>query len=344
MVGLAGLTLATGRRSVAAEILMTFAEHVSDGMLPNRFPEAGEEPEYNTVDATLWFFTAVHAYVRSTDDLAFVKELMPALREIVEAHRRGTRYQIRVDPNNELLHAGEPGVQLTWMDAKVEDWVVTPRIGKPVEVNALWYNALRIVAELGRRLRKRSLAREYGAAADRARRSFEQRFWCERGGYLYDVIDGPGGDDDSLRPNQLFALSLPFPLVSGEKARSVVDACARELYTPYGLRTLAPSHPSYIGVYRGGQRERDGAYHQGTVWPWLLGPFALAHYRAHGDAALARSFLASMESHLLDAGIGSVSEIFDGEPPHVARGCVAQAWSVAEVLRAWIELHEDLSE
>ncbi len=340
MIALPGLTLSTGRPTVAAEILRTFAAHVSEGMVPNRFAEADGEPEYNSVDATLWYFVAVHAHLLSTGDVGLAEELMPILIEIVEAHRRGTRHRIHVDPDDELLHAGEPGVQLTWMDAKVGEWVVTPRTGKPVEVNALWYNALRIVAELGRHLRKRDLAREYGAAAERVQRSFENRFWNEKDAFLYDVVDGPDGDDGSLRPNQILALSLPFPLVSGEKARSVVDACGRQLYTPHGLRTLAPSHSSYIGVYGGDRRERDGAYHQGTVWPWLLGPFAMAHFRTHGDAALARTFLTSMQTHLLEAGIGSVSEICDGEPPQDPRGCFAQAWSVAEVLRVWIELNE----
>ena len=342
MIALQGLTLSSGRATLAAEILKTFAAHVSEGMLPNRFPEVGEQPEYNTVDATLWYFVAVYEHLLSTDDLGLAKELFPVLAEIVEAHRRGTRYEIHVDPDDDLLYAGESGVQLTWMDAKVGDWVVTPRIGKPVEINALWYNALRIVAELARRLRKHKVAREYGAAAERVRGSFEKRFWYQEKGYLYDVVDGPDGDDASLRPNQIFALSLPFPLVSpnGEKARSVVDACGRELYTPHGLRTLAPSDSSYVGVYRGGPRERDGAYHQGTAWPWLLGPFATAHHRAYGDAELARSFLASMETHLLEAGIGSISEIFDGDPPQDARGCYAQAWSIAEVLRAWIDLDQ----
>lgn len=250
------------------------------------------------------------------------------------------RHQIHVDAADELLHAGEPGVQLTWMDAKVSDWVVTPRSGKAVEINALWYNALRIVEELARRLRKRYLARDYASAAERVRIAFEKRFWYEEGRYLYDVVDGPDGNDASLRPNQIFALSLPFALVEGDKARSVVDACGRELYTPHGLRTLAPSDARYIGVYGGGPRERDGAYHQGTVWPWLIGPFARAHYRVYRDAELARSFLESMETHLLDAGIGSIGEIFDGDPPQNARGCYAQAWSVAEVLRAWVELNE----
>lgn len=344
MIALPGLTLATGRADVAAEILRTFAGHVSEGMLPNRFPEAGEEPEYNTVDATLWYFVAIYEHWLSTEDNGLARELFPVLVEIIEAHRRGTRYRIHIDGDDELLYAGEPGVQLTWMDAKVGDWVVTPRIGKPVEVNALWYNVLRIVAELAGRLRKRDLAREYAKAAEAVQDSFQKRFWYPEGGYLYDVVDGPDAADPSLRPNQIFALSLPFPVIdpgsSNENARAVVDACGRELYTPHGLRTLAPSDSRYIGVYRGGPRERDGAYHQGTVWPWLLGPFVKAHHRVYGDAELARSFLNPLKAHLLDAGIGTISEIFDGAPPQDARGCYAQAWSVAEILRAWIDLDE----
>lgn len=338
MIALPGLTLSTGRASVAAAILRTFAGHVSEGMLPNRLPDTGAATEYNTVDAALWFVVAVHAHLTETGDAGLAEELLPTLIAIVDAHRRGTRYRIHVDPNDDLLDAGEPGVQLTWMDAKVGDWVVTPRVGKAVEINALWYNALRIMEQIGRRLQNRVLAREYGAAAARVRHSFERRFWFAPGTYLYDVVDGPDGDDASLRPNQIFALSLPFPLVDGQRARSVVDACSRELYTPHGLRTLAPSDAKYIGVYGGGQLARDGAYHQGTVWPWLLGPFATAHYRVHRDATLTRTFLASMESHLLDAGVGSISEIFDGDPPYAARGCPAQAWSVAEILRAWTDL------
>jgi predicted glycogen debranching enzyme len=337
MIALPGLTLATGRESVAEEILRTFSEYVSEGMLPNRFPEAGEQPEYNTADATLWYFVAVYEHSLSTGSIGLAKELFPVLVEIIDAHRRGTRYRIHVDPADELLYAGEPGVQITWMDAKVGDWVVTPRMGKPVEVNALWYNALRMMAEFARRLNKRKLAREYEAAAGRVRSSFEKRFWYEKGGYLYDVVDGPD-DDTSLRPNQIFALSLPFPLLGGDKARSVLDACGRELYTPHGLRTLAPSDTNYVAVYVGGPHQRDGAYHQGTAWPWLLGPFASAHYKVYGDAELALSFLSSISAHLLDAGMGSISEIFDGAPPQQARGCYAQAWSVAEVLRAWVAL------
>jgi len=237
-------------------------------------------------------------------------------------------------------------VQLTWMDAKVGDWVVTPRIGKPVEISALWYNALRIMADLSKRVDKAKAARQYNEQAELVAENFHRRFWFEPGGYLYDVIDGPNGElssdnkryDASLRPNQIFAVSLPFQLLDEAQAKAVVNVCARHLWTSYGLRSLEPNHSAYIGHYGGDARRRDGAYHQGTVWSWLLGPFATAHYRVYGDAALARSFLTPIKDHLIDACFGSISEIFDGDPPHEARGCFAQAWSVAEVLRAWQEI------
>jgi predicted glycogen debranching enzyme len=315
-------------------------------MLPNRFPEAGEEAEHNTVDATLWYFQAIYQHFNYTKNLSLVKELYPTLVDIVAWHQRGTRYNIKVDPNDGLLFAGEAGVQLTWMDAKVGDWVVTPRIGKPVEVNALWYNALRVMADLSRRLHKSQVARQYDEQADSVADTFRSRFWFKQGGYLYDVIDGPegivGSDgrryDTSLRPNQILAVALPFKLVDDAQAKAVVDKCVRHLWTSYGLRSLSIDHLAYTGHYGGGPQQRDGAYHQGTVWAWLLGPLAMAHYRVYGDAAMARSFLTAIKDHLTDAGFGSVSEIFDGDPPHSPRGCYAQAWSVAEVLRAWGEI------
>jgi predicted glycogen debranching enzyme len=346
MIALPGLTLATGRFDDAARILRTFAVHVSEGMLPNRFPDAGEEPEYNTVDATLWYFHAIEAYGRASGDGALAAELYPVLADILEWHLRGTRYGIGVDPADGLLRAGEPGVQLTWMDAKIGDWVVTPRIGKPVEINALWYNALEFMAELAQAQGQAGAAKRCAGLAGRVRESFAARFWYREGGYLYDVVDGPAdspdpaarGDDRRLRPNQIFAVSLPRPLLEGPRARAVVDACARELWTPCGLRSLAPGDPAYAPAYRGGPAERDAVYHQGTVWSWLLGPFATAHYRVYGDAAAARAWLAPAAGHLRDACLGSISEIFDAEPPHAPRGCFAQAWSVAEVLRAWSDL------
>jgi predicted glycogen debranching enzyme len=339
MIALPGLALATGRFEMAADILRTFARHVDQGLLPNRFPDGGEAAEYNTVDATLWYFIAIDEYTRASGDRALARELYPVLVEIVDWHARGTRLGIRMDDRDGLLAAGEPGVQLTWMDAKVGDWVVTPRIGKPVEINALWINALAILERLAVGQGDTTRARWLKALAGRARASFAARFWSASQGYLYDVIDTPEGvDDASLRPNQLFAVSLAEDLLPAEQARAVVDACGAQLLTAQGLRSLAPTDPRYTGHYGGGPLERDGAYHQGTVWSWLLGPFALAHYRAHGDARAARSFLEPVALHLAEGCIGSVSEIFDGNPPHEAAGCFAQAWGVAETLRAWHSL------
>jgi len=332
MIALPGLALATGRPELAARVLRTFARFMDRGMLPNRFPDGAEAPEYNTVDATLWWVEAIRATHAATGDDALLKDLVPALESVVDWHRRGTRYGISEDPADGLIRAGEPGVQLTWMDARVGDWVVTPRMGKPVEINALWYNALCAMAGFARHLRRPTAPWE--AAAERVRTSFA-RFWYEAGGHCYDVIDGPDGDDPALRPNQILAVSLPeSPLSAAQQAR-VVDACARHLVTSYGLRSLAPGDRAYHPCCAGDQLERDGAYHQGTVWGWLLGPFALAHARVHGDLAAARGFLDPMAHHLADFGVGSIAEIFDGEAPFTPRGCVAQAWSVAETLRAW---------
>jgi len=339
MIALPGLTLSTGRPQVAASILRTFAQFVSQGMLPNRFPDADEEPEYNTVDATLWYFHAIHQHFLYAADSSLVKELYPTLAGIIDWHQRGTRYNIHVDPDDGLLFAGEQGVQLTWMDAKVGDWVVTPRIGKPVEVNALWHNALRVMADLSGRLGKSKVAQTYREQAESVAENFRRRFWFQEGGYLFDVIDGPEiKQDPSLRPNQIFAVSLPSKILNDAQAQAVVDICARHLWVSYGLRSLAAGDPAYTGHYGGKPLQRDGAYHQGTVWGWLLGPFATAHYRVYGDAGLARSILAPMRHHLSDAGMGSISEIFDGDPPHTPRGCYAQAWSVSEILQAWQEI------
>jgi predicted glycogen debranching enzyme len=334
MISLPGLTLATGRHSVAARILRTFAHFVDQGMLPNRFPDEGETPEYNTVDANLWFFEAIRAYHAATADDALLSDLFPVLQGIIEWHQRGTRYQIHLDPDDGLLYAGEAGAQLTWMDAKVGDWVVTPRIGKPVEINALWYNALRIMADFARHLDQKPVL--YEELGEQAQSGFA-RFWSESAGYCYDVIDGPQGDDPALRPNQLLAVSLPYSPLTSVQQRAVVDACARHLLTSHGLRSLAPDDPAYIAHYGGDQHRRDGAYHQGTVWSWLIGPFVSAHLRAFGDRERARSFLEPLIHHLADHGVGSVSEIFDGDPPFTPRGCIAQAWGVAELLRAWQE-------
>jgi predicted glycogen debranching enzyme len=332
MIALPGLTLATGRPEVAASILRTYAQFVDQGMLPNRFPDAGETPEYNTVDATLWYFVALHEVVTATGDVALARELFPVLADIIDWHIRGTRYNIHMDEADALLYAGEEGVQLTWMDAKVDDWVVTPRTGKAVEINALWYNALCIMASLAEQLGEE--AGRYAALAERVAAGFE-RFWNAPLGYCYDVLDAPAGPDGSLRPNQLLAVSLPHSPLSAERQRSIVDTCARHLLTPHGLRSLSPDDKAYIGRYAGDRRKRDGAYHQGTVWGWLIGPFVLAHRRVYGDNAAARSYLLPLLQHLNDHGVGSISEIFEGDAPFAPRGCTAQAWSVAEVLRAW---------
>ncbi len=335
MISLPGLTLATGRADVAQRILTTFARFVDGGLLPNVFPDTGEKPEYNTVDAALWYVEAVRAWHTATGDHATLERLYPALEEIIRCYREGTRYGIRADTADGLITAGEPGVRLTWMDAKVGDWVVTPRVGKPVEINALWYNALVAMIDLARRLARPIAAWETMAA--RVQTGFA-RFWNESAGHCYDVIDGPTGDDVSLRPNQLLAVSLPASPLSPERQRQVVDVCARRLLTSFGLRSLAPGHPDYKPRYTGGPRERDGAYHQGTAWGWLLGPFALAHFRAYRDRDAARRFLAPMEHHLEGYGLGSIAEVFDADPPFSPGGCIAQAWSVAETLRAWCEL------
>ena len=338
MIALPGLALTTHRYDLAADVLRTFARFVSQGMLPNRFPDSGEQPEYNTADATLWYFHAIDRYVAATGDQPLARELLPVLDDIIAWHVRGTRYNIHVDPQDGLLFAGQPGVQLTWMDAKVGDWVVTPRIGKPVEINALWINALWVLARLHTDVAM-AAPQPYSAMAERAAGNFE-RFWNAADNYLYDVIDGPEGNDASLRPNQLLAVSLPNAPVTGPRARAVVDACARQLLTSAGLRTLSPDHPSYIGAYSGDQKQRDAAYHQGTVWAWLIGPMVDASLIAYAAdtpvAANARSLLAPFEQHLADAGLGSISEIFEGDAPFIPVGCVAQAWSVAEVLRAWV--------
>jgi predicted glycogen debranching enzyme len=333
MISLPGLTLVTRRFDVARSVLRSFSAHCSQGMIPNRIPEPGVEPDYNTADATLWMFWAAHKYLDCTDDHDFVgDELLPVFREIIEWHVKGTRYGISADEDG-LLRAGSPETQLTWMDAKVGDWVVTPRHGKPVEINALWHHALRFLEELG--------VAHSGPSADLVREQFQRRFWNERAGYLNDVVDGEQREDASLRPNQIIAASLPYPLLNPEQARQVVTVVKQHLLTPYGLRTLSPHDPRYRGVYAGDQRARDGAYHQGTVWPWLLGPLITAHLKVAEDKAAARAeaagWLGPLWAHLQDAGLGQISEIFDGDPPHRPRGCIAQAWSVAEVLRAAVE-------
>jgi predicted glycogen debranching enzyme len=335
MIALPGLTLTTKRPDVAATVLRTYAQYVDQGMIPNRFPDAGERVEYNTVDATLWYFEALRAYHAATGDDALIRELYPVLEEIIKWHKRGTRYSIHMDEADGLLYAGEPGSQLTWMDAKIDEWVVTSRIGKAVEVNALWYNALCIIADFAQLLGESATL--YDTLSQKVKEGFG-RFWYAKMGYCYDVVDSPDGNDGSLRPNQLFAISLPNSPLTPEQQQSVVDACARHLLTAHGLRSLSPDDENYIGHYEGDQYKRDGAYHQGTVWGWLIGSFVTAHYRVYQDADQARSFLMPLMYHLADHGVGSISEIFDGDPPFTPRGCIAQAWSVAELLRTWVSL------
>ncbi len=339
MISLPGLTLATGRPEVARSILRTFAKYVDMGMLPNRFPDAGEIPEYNTVDATLWYFEAIRAYYSATEDDTLLEQLFPVLADIIDWYCRGTRYNIHLDASDGLLYAGENGTQLTWMDAKVDNWVVTPRIGKPIEINALWYNALRTMANFARHLGKPH--QEYTAIADRTLVKFS-RFWNSKSGYCYDVLDTPDGDDGSLRPNQLFAVSLPESPLSSIQQRAVVDICGSFLLTSYGLRSLSSEETNYQGNYAGNQYQRDGAYHQGTVWGWLLGAFVSAHLKVYNNPGQARQFLKPMANHLCDRGVGSLSEIFDGDAPFTPRGCFAQAWTVAEVLRVWEFLNAEV--
>ena len=355
-IALPGLTICTGRSEIARSILRTFARYVDRGMLPNRFPDAGGAPEYNTADATLWYFEAIRAYCDATGDDQLLSELWPILCEIIDWHIQGTRYNIRVDPDDGLMYAGETGVQLTWMDAKIGDWVVTPRIGKPIELSALWYNAIQAMVSFARKLGKSH--NEYQQMADRTATGFT-RFWNSHTGYCYDVLDGPDGHDASLRPNQILAVSLPLdlspkslsaeelrvnethrytPLLTPDRCKGVVDACAQQLLTSVGLRSLSPEHPQFQGEYGGDQLQRDRAYHQGTVWGWLIGPFVLAHLQVYKDPAQAREFLEPMAHHILAGGVGSLSEIFEGDAPHSPRGCTAQAWTVAEVLRAWLAI------
>ncbi|HXM93488.1 MAG TPA: amylo-alpha-1,6-glucosidase [Candidatus Dormibacteraeota bacterium] len=336
MIALPGLTLATGRPEVAKQILLAFSRFIDAGMLPNNFPDAGGTPEYNTVDAALWYFEAVRQYFAITQDAALLQKLFPVLASILDAHVKGTRYEIHVDPADGLLFAGGPSVQLTWMDAKMGDWVVTPRTGKPVEINALWINALQTMAQFARLLVKPT--ERYGRLETQARKSF-WKFWNAQRQCCYDVIDAPGiGNDSSLRPNQIFAVSLPCSLLNADQQKAVVDICARRMLTSHGLRSLAQGEPGYQGHYIGGLRERDAAYHQGTVWGWLLGPFVHAHLRVYKDHEAALRFLEPLGRQIYARGLGTLPEIFDGDAPFTPRGCIAQAWTVGEVLRAWTEI------
>jgi len=338
MIALPGISLVTGRFNVAKRILRAFAASASQGMLPNRFPDVGEEPEYNTVDATLWFFVAIYKYLQYSKDKEFVRdELLPLLIDIIKWHDNGTRYNIHVAEDG-LLCSGEPGVQLTWMDAKVGDWVVTPRQGKAVEVNALWYNALMIMSELSREFGFGDEADRYTERAHKVAKVFTEVFWEEQNGYLYDCVDGDH-KDAAIRPNQIFAISLPFALVSGKRAKQIFSVITEKLVTPFGLRSLSPDDSNYRPHYEGDPLSRDGAYHQGTVWSWLLGPYITALVKIEGTIGQkwAERIIEMMIPHLSDGCIGSISEIFDAESPHRQRGAVAQAWSGAEILRSYIE-------
>jgi predicted glycogen debranching enzyme len=332
MISLEGLTLATGRLREAASILLTFAHYVRDGLLPNMFPDGSNEGLYHTADATLWFFHAVDRYLHATQDEALLRRLMPTLQDIARHHLAGTRFGIGVDPADGLLHQGAEGYQLTWMDAKCEGWVVTPRRGKAVEINALWHNALALLDEWSRRLGDARSARSWADHAAQARASFNHRFWYAQGGYLYDVVDGPDGDSTECRPNQLFAVSLPRPVLDRSRWDAVLNVVQERLVTPMGLRSLAPGSACYAKRYFGNLRQRDAAYHQGTVWAWLIGPWvdAWRKWRPEEDP---QPWLAGLLAHLDESGVGTIGEIFDAEAPYTPRGCIAQAWSVAEVLR-----------
>ncbi len=339
MISLEGLTLSTGRRVEASYILRTFAHYVRDGLVPNMFPEGKSEGLYHTADATLWFFHAVSRYLKAADDPQLLAFLLPQLIDIVGHHLRGTKFNIHVDSQDGLLVQGQEGYQLTWMDAKVDGWVVTPRRGKAVEINALWYNALRLLEGWLREAERNNEADGIASHAERARKSFNQRFWNEDGGYLYDVVDSEHTAADAcFRPNQIFAISLDYPILDQSKWEPVLHKVQERLLTPLGLRSLAPGEKDYKAKYDGDLRSRDAAYHQGTVWAWLIGPFVDAWMKVHpNDAETARSFLTGFEKHLQSACIGSISEIFDAEEPFLPRGCCAQAWSVAEVLRCFIK-------
>lgn len=336
MISLEGLALLTGRQVEAGNVLRTFAHYLRDGLIPNLFPEGGREGLYHTADATLWFFHALSRYWTLSQDHATLQLLLPRLREVVEWHLRGTRFGIGVDSNDGLLSQGQEGYQLTWMDAKVGDWVVTPRRGKAVEINALWYNALRLMEAWVNRWENSQNARRFAELAERAKASFNERFWHAEEGYLYDVVDGPNGSDASCRPNQILSFSLDYPVLDDRYWEPVLQTVERELLTPFGLRSLAPQNPEYKSRYDGDLRARDAAYHQGTVWAWLIGPFIDAWLRVHPwDFSGGRKFLHGFKPHLEEACIGTISEVFDAETPFTPRGCAAQAWSVAEVMRAW---------
>ncbi len=335
MISLEGLTLVTNRFREAGNILRTFASYIRDGLIPNMFPEGERGGLYHTADASMWFFHAVKRYVDYTGDRVTLRALLPKLIDIVDHHVHGTHFDIHVDPNDGLLSQGAEGYQLTWMDAKVDGWVVTPRRGKAVEINALWYNALRVLQDYLAEEGDSSNACRMEKLALRARTSFNARFWNEEHKCLFDVVDAEsGGNDPAVRPNQIFAVALPHPVLDESRWQSVLEVVRKELLTPVGLRSLSPGHPDYKQRYDGDLRARDAAYHQGTVWAWLIGPFVDAWLRVHpGDREGALKLLSGFESELSDSCIGTISEVFDAEAPYHARGCAAQAWSVAEVLR-----------
>ena len=338
MIAFPGLTLFNGRADIAKGILQQFAQSADMGMLPNRFPDAGESPQFNSADSTLWFFEAVRAYLERTGDREFIeKHLYAVLKEILEWHLRGTRYNIRALDNG-LLHAGQPGVQLTWMDAKIGDRVVTPRAGLPVEIQALWFNALKIISDLAQAFGDADTEKRVSTLASRAQDSFNRLFWNSAGNCLFDVINKDGSPDASIRPNQIFAVSLHYSMLANDRKAGVVDVVARELLTPYGLRSLSPRDSSYKGRYQGGPAERDGAYHQGTVWPYLIGPFVTAYRKVHGSTPATLAHVREVLQPLIDSlhagALGQCAEIYDGDPPQQPRGCFAQAWTVGELIRA----------
>ena len=339
LISLPGLLLATGRSAEARDVLRRYAAMIDHGMIPNRIPDGSQVAEFNSIDATLWFFQALEHYLRVTRDDPLLVDLYPTLVDVVKWHLEETRFGIRMDPEDGLLYGGVPGVQLTWMDAKVDDWVVTPRRGKPVEVNALWYNALRLMDDWTRRLGK-STSR-YRELAAHTYGNFNERFWYAEGGYLYDVVDGEQGDDQAFRPNQILAIGLVYPTLDPRRWESVMHQVDRSLLTTVGLRTLSPESTDYRGHYGGDQRNRDGAYHQGTVWPWLLGPYVDACRRSSRDPGALRGILAQVISTVEEQGLGAIAEVFDGDSPHKAGGCIAQAWSVGEILRAWRRLAQE---
>jgi predicted glycogen debranching enzyme len=339
MISLEGLTLTTGRVREASFILRTFADYVRQGLIPNMFPDGSNKGLYHTADASLWFFHAVEAYVRRTGDQDTLVQLLPVMTNIIRHHITGTAFGIGMDATDGLLRQGAEGYQLTWMDAKVDGWVVTPRRGKAVEINALWYNALRLLENWVKTIRGEGDSEQYKLYAERVYESFNKRFWIgDDVGYLYDVIDGEGGDSPLCRPNQLFAISLPHPVLERQHWEPVMRVVQERLLTPFGLRSLAPGEPDYKPRYFGDLRARDAAYHQGTVWAWLIGPWVDAWLKLHpDDRAGARDFLEGCVNAMDDYGLGTIAEIFDAEPPYTPRGCIAQAWSVAEVLRCWVK-------